>query len=298
MVRRIVTALLLLSLARCGGGEKEKKPGPTPGGPARHDGQVRSFDGVPIAYTTAGSGEGALLFIHGWSCDRQYWSAQIDAFAGAQRVIAVDLAGHGDSGRGRTEWTIESLGRDVEAVVSALDLPSVVLVGHSMGGLVALEAARRMPDRVVGVIGVDALHDAGHRVDPATLAETVARLRQDFPGQCRDLVAGLFLAGADPELVREVTADMCDAPPDIAIELFARTQEYDLGAALAAVRVPVRAINGSIAPTRIEANRAYDPDFDALVLDGVGHFPMLERPAELNRLLGRTIEELTAGGTT
>ena len=295
-LRRIVTAIVLLSLARCGGGEK-KPEGESGGPPARRDGQVRSFDGVPIAYTAAGSGEGALLFIHGWACDRQYWSAQIDTFAAGQQVIAVDLAGHGDSGRGRAEWTIESLGRDVQAVVSALDLPSVVLIGHSMGGLVALEAARLMPDRVVGVIGVDALHDAGWQVDPAALAELLAGLREDFAGRCRDLVKPLFLEDADPELVEEVTADMCDAPPEIAIELFARAQNHNLGAALAAVRVPVRAINGSVAPTRIEANREYDPDFDALVMEGVGHFPMLERPAELDRLIERVIEELTAGST-
>jgi pimeloyl-ACP methyl ester carboxylesterase len=284
----------MLSLVRCGGGEKSDGPAaPT----SREDGKVPSFDGVPIAYTTVGHGAGAVLFIHGWSCDRSYWSAQIEAFAEGQRVVVVDLAGHGDSGREREDWTVESLGRDVQAVVESLDLASVVLVGHSMGGPVALEAASRMPERVVGVIGVDTFHDVEHG-DRAAWAEIVAGFREDFEGRCRAFAAGMFLEDADPELVREVTADLCDAPPGIATELLARIAEYDLPAALAAVSVPVRAINGTLVPTRIEVNRRYDPDFDALILEGVGHFPMLERPDEFNRLLARVIEELTGGTTT
>jgi len=293
-VRRFALALLVLSLAGCGGGEKTDRIAERV---MREDGEVASFDGVPIAYTVAGDGAGALLFIHGWSGDRHYWTAQIDAFAGEQRVVAVDLAGHGDSGRDRADWTVGSLARDVRAVIESLDLGSVVLIGHSMGGVVALEVARRMPERVVGVIGVDSFHDVEHRA-AGTRSELLAGLRQDFPGRCRAYVEAMFLEDADPELVREVSADMCESPPDVAIALLERLPEYDLTGALSEVRVPVRAINGSLGPTHIEIVREYDPDFDAFVLPGTGHFPMLERPDEFNRLLRAVIEELTAGATT
>jgi pimeloyl-ACP methyl ester carboxylesterase len=120
---------------------------------------VESVDGVPISYQTGGDGAATVVFVHGWSCDRGYWREQFDRFAEYYRVVAIDLAGHGDSGPGRTDWTIENFGRDVVAVMDALDLQDVVLVGHSMGGPVVLEAALMAPDRVVRVIGIDTLQD-------------------------------------------------------------------------------------------------------------------------------------------
>src|SRR5204862_3181347 len=92
--------------------------------------------------------------------DRDYWKAQAEAFAKDYRIVALDQAGHGESGKDRKAWTLDSLAGDVQAVVKALDLKRVILVGHSMGGPVALAAAKKMPKVVVAVIGVDTLQDA------------------------------------------------------------------------------------------------------------------------------------------
>jgi len=294
-MRCTATALLVLSLAGCGGDARDREPPRKAAAPSHAEGSVPSFDGVPIAYTVAGGGDGALLFIHGWSCDRTYWTAQVDALSGRQKVVTVDLAGHGDSGAAREEWSVPVLARDVEAVIAALDLPSVVLIGHSMSGSVALEVARRLPERVVGVIGVDTFQE----VEPPSAeswSALVDRLRADFPGACSAFVSHMFLPDADPDLVREVTADVCAAPPGVAVALLAALPDHDLARALETSPVPVRAINGSIFPTDVAAVRAHHPGFDAVILEGVGHFPMLERPEELNRQLERIVEEITAGG--
>ena len=105
---------------------------------------VASADGVPIAWRAWGTGDTALVFIHGWSCDSSYWDAQLPVFAKDHRVIALDLAGHGASGLGRKSWTMQAFGEDVAAVVRKAGAKRVILIGHSMGGPVALEAARRM----------------------------------------------------------------------------------------------------------------------------------------------------------
>src|ERR1700694_1615371 len=103
-------------------------------------GTVSSADGVPIAYEVRGQGPTTLVFVHGWSCDRNYWRHQMDAFQGQYRVIALDLAGHGASGKGRTAWNIPNFANDVAAVVRAVDAKNVVLIGHSLGGPVVVEA--------------------------------------------------------------------------------------------------------------------------------------------------------------
>ena len=115
---------------------------------------------MPITYDVRGTGDTALVFVHCWSCDRTFWKYQLAAFADDYRVAAIDLPGHGESGADRDEWTIAGLGDDVARVVEQLGLRRVILVGHSMGGPVSLEAARRLPGRVLGVIAVDTLHNA------------------------------------------------------------------------------------------------------------------------------------------
>src|SRR5260370_20308868 len=123
----------------------------------------RADDGLEIVGDVRGQGDTALVFLHGWCGDREYWKHQVEVFAADYRVVAFDQAGHGESGKlggGRKAWTADGLAGDVEAVVKALGLKRVILVGHSMGGPIALLAAKRMPGTVVAVVGVETLPNA------------------------------------------------------------------------------------------------------------------------------------------
>src|SRR5262249_17784841 len=81
-----------------------------------------------IVYEVRGKGDTALVFLHGWCSDRASWKHQVDAFAGDYRVVAIDLGGHGESGKDRKQWSVTGLAGDVEAVVKELGLKRVVLV--------------------------------------------------------------------------------------------------------------------------------------------------------------------------
>ncbi|HWC19104.1 MAG TPA: alpha/beta hydrolase, partial [Terriglobales bacterium] len=116
--------------------EQEKKGSESP--PVKKS--VRAEDGLNLVCEVRGQGDTALVFLHGWGGDRQYWKHQVGVFAADYRVVALDQAGHGESGKGRKAWTADGLAGDVEAVVKALGLKRVILVGHSMGGPVALLA--------------------------------------------------------------------------------------------------------------------------------------------------------------
>ncbi len=255
------------------------------------DGSVPSADGVPIHYHAEGDGSPALVFVHGWSCDGSYWSEQVKAFSPRHRVVTVDLAGHGKSGRDRREWTIPAFARDVRAVIEALDLERVVLVGHSMSGQVILEAAPLMPDRVIALIPVDTLHDVtmkpGKEID-----DLLESMRRDFPGATREFVKGMFPPGADPDLADRIASRMSGAPPEIAVAVLRAVLSFDAAAAMARVRQPIRAINSATYPTQVETNRRYAPQFEAVIIQGTGHFPMLEKTGEFNRLLADAISDL------
>ncbi len=257
-------------------------------------GTATAEDGLSVAYSTRGSGSPALVFVHGWSCDRTYWSEQLETFARHHRVVAVDLGGHGDSGEDRESWTFESLGGDVQAVIRELGLDEVILIGHSMGAPVSLEAARGLPETVIGVIAADSLHDADFQDDPKVMQGYYSSFEKDFRGSCGQMVRSMFLPSAKAELVERIENDMCSGPAEVGLSLFRRFEHYDTAGAMAAIKVPIRAINAAKNPTNLEANRRYSPGFDAVIMEGVGHFLMIDKPAEFNRILSQVIEEITA----
>lgn len=257
------------------------------------DGRVDSGDGLSIAYSAVGRGDTALVLIHGWMCDRTFWEAQVEAFRDSYRVVTVDLGGHGQSGSDRAYWTFAALAGDVQAVIEAEGLARVILVGHSMGGPVALEAARLMPSKVTGVIGVDTLQDADFAYDKERTESWIRQYEQNFAGTCDRFVRSMFHENSDPGLIESTVEKMCAGNPEIAVPLLDYYTHYDLGAALAAVQVPVRAINTNrFAETRVENNRKYNPDFDAVIVDAVGHFLHMEKPAVFNANLQTVIEGL------
>jgi sigma-B regulation protein RsbQ len=259
-------------------------------------GSVSSFDDVLVSYAVEGEGSPALVLIHCWACDRGYWSGQVPELAGYYQVVTLDLPGHGEAGGNRSDWSVQTYGEDVRAVVEALELDEVILVGHSMGGPVALEAARLLPERTLGIVAVETLQDASTRPDPERWQGWIASYEEDFVGTCTGFVKTLFPEGTAPGLVAETTDDMCAAPPEIATALLRGFGSYGTAAAMEAVEAPIRAINGSLFPTNVEGNRALAADYDAVIMEGVGHFPMLEQPQEFNRLLGEAVSELAGTG--
>ncbi len=255
------------------------------------DGTVFSADGVVIHYHVEGSGLPAVVFIHGWACDGSIWAGQVKEFSPRHTVVTIDLAGHGRSGRDRAAWSVPSFAEDVRAVIEKLGLTRVVLVGHSMSGYVILEAARLVPDRVAALVPVDTLQDVEWNPGKG-LDDWIESFHRDFVSSTRQFVKEMFPEDADPALVEKMAAQMSAMPPEIGVAVLRAVFAYDKAAALARVKQPIRAINSDKYPTRLDVNRRYAPQFEAVFIPGTGHFPMLEKPTEFDRLLARAIADL------
>ena len=256
--------------------------------------KVKSADGVSVAYQVKGSGSPALVFVHGWSCDKSYWEPQTSHFSKKHKVVTVDLGGHGESGLERENWTVDAFAADVAAVVNKLDLKKVVLIGHSMGGPVVVEAARLMPDRVIGVVGVDTFGDIDRKRMPPLTEDRLARFRSNFVETTREMVKSMFLETSDPKLVEKIVLDMSSAPPKVGIGAMKGMSDYDLPGTFEKIKVPIRCINSDYRPFDLEAARQHSPSFKVVFMSGVGHFVMLEDPGTFDSLLEETIEELTS----
>lgn len=257
---------------------------------------VRSSDGITIGFDVQGDAGAPIVFVHGWSCDRSYWRNQMPWFGRRHRAVAIDLAGHGESGSGRADWTMAAFGEDVAAVVEALDLAGVILVGHSMGGDVIVEAARRLGDRVRALVWVDTYGALGQPIGREEVDQFAAPFRADFVPAARAFVRRLFRAPADPGLVELVVNDMSSAPPEIAIPALEHAfgNEPAVLAALPALTVPIVAINPADGHTHAASLSAYG--VTTVLMPGVGHFPMLEAPDAFNELLERTIDRFSYSG--
>ena len=129
-----------------------------------------SSDGSKISFDMQGEGKPALVFIHGWGNNRSIWDAQVSHFSEKYKVIAVDLAGFGESGNNRNTWTMASFGEDVAAVINQLKLNQVVLVGFSMGGPVIIETAKKAPEHIVGLVLVDILQNIEMKYSAETIS--------------------------------------------------------------------------------------------------------------------------------
>jgi pimeloyl-ACP methyl ester carboxylesterase len=255
---------------------------------------IASEDGVPIRYRVYGTGEPALIFIHCWACDSSYWDQQIQPLKTRYTVVTLDLAGHGESGTTRGDWSIAAFGADVAAVATRILNDQIVLVGHSMGGPVALEAARRLRGRVIGIIGVDTFTNIG--LPPLTPRELDLRLepyRRDFAATTRDNVTQRFFKPtSDPNLVRRIADDMASEPPAIGVGAMIGMNNMNYAAALGDIDVPIIAINSDRLPTDVERIRLHAPTFRVKLMPGTGHFLMIEEAPRFNALLDQTVQEL------
>ncbi len=250
-------------------------------------------DGVTIVYSAAGSGEIALVFIHGGLADRTFFDGQLAHFADRYRVVALDLAGHGESGADRTKWGLPEFGADVKAVVDAENLERVILFGNSLGGPAAIEAALLLPDRVIGVVGIDTFHRLDYTMTRETARQRAEAFRSNYASSLRSMMKLLFHADTDPAIVAEAGKRMQRTPPDTAHALFLSMAGYDMAAPPRKLTAPLRAINGDLFPTDIDSIRSIKPGFDAVVMKHTGHYPMLEHPDEFNRHVAEVVQQLS-----
>jgi pimeloyl-ACP methyl ester carboxylesterase len=114
-----------------------------------------ALDGARIHYQDYGKGRDALVLIHGWTCNLDYWRDQVPDFAKRNRVIALDLPGHGQSDKPELAYSMDLFARAVDAVMREAKVERGVLVGHSMGAPIARQFYRKYPQKSLAIVIVD-----------------------------------------------------------------------------------------------------------------------------------------------
>jgi pimeloyl-ACP methyl ester carboxylesterase len=242
--------------------------------------------GVRLAYDSAGRGEPAMLFIHGWCCDRTYFAPQLTHFAADHAVAALDLRGHGDSDRpepGAGVYDdISGFADDALAVARAAGFDRPVVVGHSLGGLVSLACAARS-----GAVRAAAMLASAPVLDPegkAALAQSFPAIAADEDGSWRTAFAsGLFLP-TDSVRRDEIIAQMAALPAEIAAAELRAMERFHGASALARTEVPLLSVDPADAEPEL---RAESPGIAIGRTVGAGHFIQLEVPEQVNAMIER-----------
>jgi pimeloyl-ACP methyl ester carboxylesterase len=249
-------------------------------------------------FVRSGSGSPALVFVHGFACTHEDWRHQMRHFERTHEVVACDLRGHGRTPGRPHECSIEHYGGDVAALVNNLDLARVVLVGHSMGCRVVLEAARLLPERIAGVVLVDGSRNATSDPDGAEANAKATIEKSGYAPFAEMLFRQMFFtpsAQADDIVARALKSSAEFGP-----HLWPRISRWDAGAmdaAFDAIRAPVLAIQSTTRSAQLKRGPMKPGDtspwVDYLRLRGAqveivpdtGHFTMLEQPETVNRLI-------------
>jgi pimeloyl-ACP methyl ester carboxylesterase len=246
-----------------------------------------SVAGIRLVYDTAGAGDPPMIFIHGWCCDRSFFAPQFARFAAGHAVAAMDLRGHGDSGRPEPQpghYDMDILADDVLSVAAAAGFGRPVLVGHSLGALIGLTCAARVR-AIRALVMVDPAPITNERAKKF-FRESAGAVAADEDGSWRrNFAAGMFLP-TDVTRRAAIIEQISAGPPGIAAEVMRVMGEFD-GAVLAKVSVPVVSI-GSATPANSSADlRRLCPALTVGQTVGSGHFNMLEVPEQVNAMIGR-----------
>ena len=249
-------------------------------------------DGVNLRYLDTGSGDPALVFIHGWCCNQSMWGDQIEAFAPNHRIIAVDLRGHGESGKPDQDYDISGFVDDTAWLIREIGLDRPVIIGHSMGGVTALSLVREHPDIASAAVFVDAgILPLPDEVRPL-IAQTIEALKTPA---YRDVATNvvkqfLFRPESPPHLRDEVAESMATSPQRVMYTAIASTMDeanYPAGA----VPVPSLFVKAATLQATDEQIKERYPGMEVVSVDA-GHFIQLEKPEELNAHISRFLEKL------
>lgn len=246
-------------------------------------------DGSPIRYGVRGQGEVTLVFVHCWTCNHTFWDKQVEHFSRDYRVVWLDLAGHGESGSRREHYTMPAFGQDVASVVKAVGAQRVILIGHSMGGPVSVEAAQLLGERVLGVVGVDTFYTGfPYPQTEAGIAELVEPFEREFAVVTRQMIGGMFTPASDPQVKEWVLTQFDGSKQALGISAMYELLRWNAAGRLERYKGPLRNINAAPAGSEVPLHPS------VVLIPGVGHFVAQENPEAFNAALLGIVGEFVA----
>src|SRR6478672_10395159 len=251
-----------------------------------------TVDGLNIYSASSGSGKPTVVLVHGWTCDSSSWDAQVPVLASRYRVITLDLPGHGRSGAPKDgKFSMDLFAKAVEAVRAEAGADRIVLVGHSMGAPVIRQYARLYPKHVAGLVAVDGPLDLRGFADnfkpPSVAGPDGLKIREG-------MIKGMFTPQTPQPLQQKILDMMLKAPEATAVG--AMNAMFDPALRKPDVTpMPALTIWAGTNPQlpNVDEVKKVLPHYSQTQVAGTGHFVMMEKPDEFNRLVTSFVDALS-----
>jgi pimeloyl-ACP methyl ester carboxylesterase len=242
-----------------------------------------------IHYVTAGQGSRTIVFIHGWACNLGFWREQVAALADKARLILIDLPGHGQSDKPQTNYTMDFFADAVLAVLRDAKVDKAIFIGHSMGVAVIARVHHLAPEKFAALVSVDGLlcRISGTPEEGRALVGPFAT--PQYREHAQGFISSLFPVPGTETLRDHAMSEMLATPQHVMLgAMLAMLSPDQPDWILQKVNAPVIVINART-PWWNDAYENYvrslSPQSDYRIMDGAGHFLMLEQPATFNALL-------------
>ena len=254
-----------------------------------------SYGANKVHYMTQGKGKHTLVFVHCWAGNLGLWREQLPELADKARLILIDLPGHGQSDKPHAAYSMEFFAGAVLAVMRDAHVEKATLIGHSMGVPVICRVYAQAPERVAALVAID-----GTLRRPKITAEQgeefIARFRApDYRENTRQFLGTMFPVPGTEAVRDRVISELLETPQYVMLGAMEGMFGSDQPAwDLQRVNVPVLVINAP-KPMWTDEYKEYvqslSPQTDYRTIEGVGHWLMLEKPAEFNTVLTEMLRE-------
>ncbi len=256
--------------------------------------------GVAMWYRDLGEGDAdPLLLLHAFPLNGKMFEPQMEALSATRRVIAPDLPGFGRSPRTPAQPDVGYYAGCVRALLDRLGVPRVVLGGVSMGGYVAFECVRSLPERISGLVLANTRPDADTEEAREARKEMALRVAQEGIGVLVELQMERLLSpqtrAENASLVEKVRSIILENTPDGAVAaLGAMRERPDSTATLGGINVPTLVVGGGedtiSSPEVMGEMAAGIPDARHVTLPNAGHLANLEDSQGFNEALTEFLE--------
>jgi sigma-B regulation protein RsbQ len=257
------------------------------------------YERVSINYERHGNQDTTLVFIHDWNLNLTYWNEQVNKFKSRYRIINLDLAGHGNSGRGRTQWTVESFARDITNILDKESVSKAILIGHSLGADVALQIQESAPEKVIGIIGIETFRNVEFYITEDFvdgLKQQINKFKKNY-SETADEIARKNIRTKNRSVIKRIVADYKSADPKIALAIYKNMvpnheQEKEQ---LKKLPFKLHIIASDYAPIDEEALTKYARSgYEIVWVHDSGHFPMIEEPGQFQYALEKSIRNIAS----
>lgn len=229
------------------------------------------------------------MLVHSLAGNSSHWAAQLHHLRQTRRAVAIELRGHGRSDQpDNGDYSIAAIAEDVSAVVDALKLDRFVLVGHSMGGAVALSYAGQHPERVAGLVMVDPIGD-GKQIPAAEAGTFLASFESDY--RTNSEAYWRSIAGPDGSVQERLLADLRNTPQQTVTSVLREVMTFDPDPALSRYPGPKLSIVTPFNDMPFSLHRL-GAGFPHVMVEGTGHWIQIDKPEVVNRLLDEVLSPL------